>query len=177
MTRENAVSVSGLASLGISAESWGKKIEAGDLSGYVCADDGRMVGYCFGDKHTGEVLVLALLPEYEGRGIGRTLLSRVAEDLWSFGFKRLFLGCSRDPTSRSYGFYRHLGWPPTGAFDAHGNEVLELLWKDRGAHDQHWSGRAVNKLPVVVLRHASQLGRNRQYDQLSSLGLRAITSR
>ena len=126
-TRENAVSVSGLASLGITAESWSKKIEAGDLSGYVCADNGHIVGYCFGDKHTGEILVLALLPEYEGRGIGRTLLSRVAEDLWSLGFKRLFLGCSRDPSSRSYGFYRHLGWRSTGELHAHSDEVLEML--------------------------------------------------
>jgi GNAT superfamily N-acetyltransferase len=132
-TRENAVSVSGLASLGITAESWGKKIEAGDLSGHVCTDNGRIVGYCFGDKHAGEILVLALLPEYESRGIGRTLLSRVAKDLWSVGFKRLFLGCSRDPSSRSYGFYRHLGWRSTGTFDAHADEVLELFWQDTAA--------------------------------------------
>jgi GNAT superfamily N-acetyltransferase len=130
-TRENAITVSGLASIGITAESWGKRIEAGDLSGHVCAENGRIVGYCFGDKHTGEILVLALLPEYESRGIGRTLLSRVAEDLWSLGFKRLFLGCSRDPCSRSYGFYRHLGWRPTGAFDAHGDEILELSGRDK----------------------------------------------
>ena len=132
-TRENGMSVSGLASLGITVESWGKRIEVGDLSGYVCADNGRIVGYCFGDKHTGEILVLALLPKYESRGIGRTLLSRVAEDLWSLGFKRLFLGCSRDPSSRSYGFYRHLGWRSTGTFDAHADEVLELLWQNNGA--------------------------------------------
>ena len=133
LTRENAISSAGLASLGITAESWGKKIEAGGLSGHVCADNGRIVGYCFGDKHTGEILVLALLPEYESRGIGRTLLSRVAEDLWSLGFRRLFLSCSRSPSHRSYGFYRHLGWRTTGAFDAHADEVLELLWQDKGA--------------------------------------------
>jgi GNAT superfamily N-acetyltransferase len=132
-TRENAVSVSGLASLGITAESWGEKIEAGALSGHVCTDNGRLVGYCFGDRDTGEILVLALLPEYESRGIGRTLLSRVAEDLWPLGFKRLFLGCSKNPCHRSYGFYRHLGWRPTGAFDAHADEVLELLSQDKAA--------------------------------------------
>jgi GNAT superfamily N-acetyltransferase len=133
LTRENAVSVSGLASLGITAESWGKKIEAGGLSGHLCMDGDRIVGYCFGDKDTGEIVVLALLPEYESRGIGRTLLSRVVEDLWSIGFKRLFLGCSKNPSHRSYGFYRHLGWRPTGEFDAHADEVLELLCKNNGA--------------------------------------------
>lgn len=131
-TRQNAVSVSDLASFGITAESWGKRIEAGDLSGYVCTDTGRIVGYCFGDKHTGEILVLALLPEYENRGIGKTLLSRVAEDLRILGFKRLFLGCSTNPSDRSYGFYRHLGWRSTGAFDAHADEILELVWQVKG---------------------------------------------
>jgi GNAT superfamily N-acetyltransferase len=133
LTRENAVSVAGLASLGITAESWGKKIEAGGLSGHLCVDDDRIVGYCFGDKETGEIVVLALLPEYESRGIGRTLLSRAVEDLWSIGFKRLVLSCSKNPSHRSYGFYRHVGWRATGTFDAHADEVLELLWKNNGA--------------------------------------------
>ena len=144
-TRENGISVSGLASLGITVESWSKRIEADDFSGHVCADNGRIVGYCFGDKHTGEILVLALLPEYESRGIGRTLLSRVAEDLWSLGFKRLFLGCSRDPSSRSYGFYRHLGWRSTGTFDAHADEVLELLWQNKGVEAKPALERACRK--------------------------------
>ncbi|WP_175862689.1 GNAT family N-acetyltransferase [Burkholderia cepacia] len=42
------------------------------------------------------------------------------------GFTSLFLGCSTDPTSRSYGFYRHLGWTPTGTLDAAGDEILTL---------------------------------------------------
>lgn len=129
-TRENAISVSGLASIGITAESWGERIEAADLSGQVCTDNGHMIGYCFGDNHTGEILVLALLPEYESRGIGKTLLSRVEKDLWSLGFKRLFLSCSKYPCSRSYGFYRHLGWRPRGELDAHDDEILEHLWQD-----------------------------------------------
>jgi len=132
-TRENAISAAGLASLGITAESWGQKIEADGLSGQVCTDNGRIVGYCFGDKDTGEIIVLALLPAYESRGIGKTLLSRVVEDLWSIGFKRLFLGCSKNPSHRSYGFYRHLGWRPTGAFDVHADEVLELRRMDQGS--------------------------------------------
>ncbi|AOL03485.1 hypothetical protein WI95_05830 [Burkholderia contaminans] len=35
------------------------------------------------------------------------------------GFTSLFLGCSTDPASRSHGFYRHLGWTPTGSLPAH----------------------------------------------------------
>ncbi len=70
---------------------------------------------------------MALLPPHEGLGIGRELLNRVVAHLWALGHQKLFLGCSRDPTVRSYGFYRHLGWQSTGAFDDHGDELLEFV--------------------------------------------------
>ena len=134
-TRENAISAATLASLGITAGSWANDIETGRLPGYVCStDDDRIVGYCFGDKHTGEIVVLAVLPQYEGRGIGKALLLQVVEDLRSLGHRCLFLGCSSDSSHRSHGFYRHLGWKPTGSFDANDDEVLELRWQD-AAHE------------------------------------------
>jgi ribosomal protein S18 acetylase RimI-like enzyme len=126
-TRENAIRAVTLASYGITAESSAQSIETGRSSGVVCIDANRIVGYCFGDNHTGEILVLALLPAYEGRGIGKTLLSHIVTDLRKIGHQRLFLGCSRSPEHRSYGFYRHLGWKPTATADAHGDEVLELF--------------------------------------------------
>jgi GNAT superfamily N-acetyltransferase len=126
-TRENALSVAHLTSLGITVDSWGKSIEAMRVGGHVCTDHDRLIGYCFGDMLTGEILVLALLPEYEGHGMGKLLLSKVVEDLRSIGHKRLFLGASGNPCHRSYGFYRHLGWRPTGALNAHADEILELL--------------------------------------------------
>jgi GNAT superfamily N-acetyltransferase len=129
-TRENAISAATLASLGITAESWANSIETGSLPGYMCTDDDVIAGYCFGDKDTGEIVVLAVLPQYEGRGIGKTLLLRVVEYLQSLGYKRLFLGCSSDSSHRSHGFYRHLGWTPTGSFDDNDDEVLELRWQE-----------------------------------------------
>lgn len=125
MTRENAVSEARLRGLGITAQSWGEDIRSGALPGHVCSAGGKIVGYCFGSSRDGEIVVLALLPAFEGQGIGRELLSRMVRDLVSMGKTRLFLGCSRDPASRSYGFYRHLGWRSTGQFDSHGDEILE----------------------------------------------------
>ena len=127
LTRENAISAERLAALGITVESWGEGIRSQELSGYVCLVDHEMVGYCFGSSTTGEVVVLALLPSYEGQGVGREVLNRVVAHLWALGHQKLFLGCSADPSVRSYGFYRHLGWRGTGALDDHGDEVLELL--------------------------------------------------
>ncbi len=135
-TRENAISAATLASLGITAESWADDIETGRLPGDVCIDNDRIVGYCFGYKHTGEVVVLAVLPRYEGRGIGKALLLQVVEELLSLGYRRLFLGCSSDSSHRSHGFYRHLGWRPTGLFDVNEDEVLELQWHDAAPNVQ-----------------------------------------
>lgn len=84
LTRENAISVSRLASLSITAESWADDIRSGELPGFICTVE-------------------------------------------ALGHKRLFLGCSCDPSARSYGFYRHLGWQSTGQMDRHGDEVLELV--------------------------------------------------
>lgn len=126
-TRQNAVSAERLAAAGITVESWANDVAAGSLPGFVCIDDESIAGYCFGDRASGEVVVLALLPAYEARGIGRHLLGLVVGLLADAGHERLFLGCSADPATRSHGFYRHLGWVSTGTFDSAGDEILEFF--------------------------------------------------
>ena len=128
-TRENAIPPERLAEVGITAESWAQMMRSGSLPGHVCHRDGQLAGYCFGERDTGEIVVLALLPDIEGLGIGKTLLALVMADLRAQGHARLFLGCSDDPASRSYGFYRHLGWTATGETDKYGDEVLEFIFK------------------------------------------------
>jgi GNAT superfamily N-acetyltransferase len=63
-----------------------------------------------GDRSTGELLVLALLPQYEGRGIGGNLIQCVENWLARSGCKRAWLTTGLDQNLRAYGFYRHLGW-------------------------------------------------------------------
>lgn len=126
-TRENAVPEDRLRAAGITAASWAEDIRSGVLPGWVARDAaGAMAGYAFGDVRSGEVVVLALLPAFEGQGLGRRLLALVVDALHARGHDRLFLGCSPDPAVRSWGFYRHLGWRSTGRLDPHGDEVLEL---------------------------------------------------
>lgn len=127
LTRDNAIPDDLLASVGITAESWAKDIQDGASPGFVCTAADEMAGYCFGSAKTGEVLVLAMHPNYEDRGIGKELLRLVVEYLQAQGHDRPFLACSPDPSVRSYGFYRHLGWSSTGSFDDNGDEVLEYL--------------------------------------------------
>lgn len=126
-TRQNAVSVQRLAAAGITAGSWAGDVASGVLPGFVCIDDGSIVGYCFGDRRSGEVVVLALLPSHEFRGIGRRLLAMMVDALVDAGHRRLVLGCSPDAATRSHGFYRHLGWVSTGTLDANGDEILEMF--------------------------------------------------
>ena len=126
LTRENAISEQRLHALGITVDTWSADIASGKLPGFICVAEQQMVGYCFGALDTGEIIVLALLPPCEGQGVGKELLKRVVALLKAHGHKRLFLGCAPDPSVRSYGFYRHLGWRSTGRMDDHGDEILEL---------------------------------------------------
>lgn len=126
LTRENAFSEEELRALGITNDSWSAGIRDGSCPGFVGFMGSQMIGYCFGDRDTGEIVVLAVLPAYENQGIGKTLLGLMIETLERQGLNRLFLACSSDPNVRSYSFYRHLGWKPTGSWDASGDEILEL---------------------------------------------------
>jgi len=127
-TRENAVSETRLNELGITQESWAQSVQNGELPGVVAEVDGQIIGYCFGDGKSGEIVVLALLPEFEGLGAGKELLNRIIEILRGIGHQRLFLGCSSNPAARSYGFYRHLGWSSTRQTDKYGDEMLEYFF-------------------------------------------------
>ncbi|MEM1256404.1 MAG: GNAT family N-acetyltransferase [Cyanobacteria bacterium P01_H01_bin.21] len=84
------------------------------VCGWLCEDSGVVVGFSMGDRSNGEVQVVAVFPEYEGNGIGKTLLSQVQNWLYSAGYREIWLGTNPDPTLRAYGFYRKLGWQATG---------------------------------------------------------------
>ena len=126
-TSENAWSIEQLNEVGITHDMWSDGIKNDDIPGYVCLANNRIVGYCFADRESGEICVVAILPEYENLGIGKRLLQKIIYDFKGYGFKKLFLGCSADKSSRSYGFYRHLGWKFTGEMDSNNDEILELI--------------------------------------------------
>lgn len=127
LTRENAVSAERLAELGITQASWAAQVSDGSLPGWI-AEQGQILGYCFADVQSGEIVVLALLPQAEGQGIGQQLIQRAMQALRQHGHQRLFLACSRNPAVRSYGFYRHLGWRSTGELSGQHDEILEYLY-------------------------------------------------
>lgn len=125
-TRQNSFSEEALAALGITLQTWEQGIREATSPGFVCLQSEALVGMCFFDSKSGEILVVAIHPEHEGCGIGKVLLEMALEALKALGHTRSLLGCNADPASRSHGFYRHLGWKPTGETDTLGDEVLEL---------------------------------------------------
>ena len=125
-TRDNPLTPDYLASLGVTTESWGPLVDSGQSVGFVAEKKTQLVGFCFADTRSGEVTVLALLPEFEGLGAGRSLLHLTTQILFSSGREEVWLKASPDPQTRAYGFYRHLGWRWSGATDEIGDQVLLL---------------------------------------------------
>ena len=123
-TRENPISKEQLADLGITPEAIARDVASGRIKGWICSHASDLVGFCNGDGETGEVLVLAVLPEYECRGIGRNLLAHVVEWLRSVGFNTLWLAASSSSGTRAHGFYRSLGGRPNGEIDKNGDEIF-----------------------------------------------------
>jgi len=109
-TRENALSLEELAGFGITEESVRGMLEADSHRGWLWEEAGRIVGFAMGNRENGEMWVIALLPAFEGRGIGAQLITRVEDWLWSEGWSEIWLTTDIDPALRAYGFYRKQGW-------------------------------------------------------------------
>lgn len=123
-TRDNPLSAEHLASSGVTPESWSSLMDSQQIHGFVAEGPADMVGFCFGDQRSGEVLVLAVLPDFEGEGIGRKLLDLTTETLFSYGRRELWLAASPSPDVRAHGFYRRLGWTWRGETDDIGDQIL-----------------------------------------------------
>ena len=101
MTRDNPVPAEILKEFGVTEEAWRPLIGDKSIVGVVAESKNEVIGFCSGDVTTGEVMVLALLPEYEGQGFGRSMLKLVTNKLFSFGLDKLWLAASPDPDRKS----------------------------------------------------------------------------
>jgi GNAT superfamily N-acetyltransferase len=121
-TRENRLSREELALRGITEDAVRARL-ARSFRGWLCECDGRVVGFAMGDGGAGELEVVAVLPEYEGRGIGTRLLELVETWLRSLGWPELWLFTDPDPALRAYAFYTRRGWTDAGLEG--GNRVMK----------------------------------------------------
>ncbi len=99
-----------MKSRGITHDSVKEILESGSHRGWLCEMDENIVGFAMGDRKNGEIWVVAVLKEYEGKGIGRKLMNLVENWLCNEGWSEIWLTTDPDETTRATGFYRHLGW-------------------------------------------------------------------
>jgi len=108
-TRENRITLEQLAHIGITPQSVAEGIDD-TLKGWLYEESGRVKGFAMGNRATGEMMVIALLPEIEGRGIGAQLLGNVESWLRESGCVETWLTTEVDSSLRAYGFYLHCNW-------------------------------------------------------------------
>jgi len=109
---ENPFSVAALAAIGITPQSVTAAL-GHSLDGYLCESAGRVVGFAMADRKTGELSVIAVLPECEKRGIGRELLRLTEQLLWDAGYTSIWLWTGTDRGTRALRLYQSAGWVET----------------------------------------------------------------
>ena len=107
--KENLLRMEDLKKLGITPESVAERLRSSN-KGYIWEEDGRGVGFAISDKSNAEMWVIAVRPEYEGRGIGGKLLEAVEQVLWDEGHKEIWLLTSVPIHLKAYSFYKKHGW-------------------------------------------------------------------
>ena len=123
LVRENPFSFENLVKAGITEESVARML--GDThQGWVCQADGQIVGFSMGNKANREFWVVAVLPEYEGQGIGKRLTISAQDWLWASGCTEIWLWTSPDQSTRAYSLYKKLGWVDCGIRD--GQRIMKL---------------------------------------------------
>jgi ribosomal protein S18 acetylase RimI-like enzyme len=98
--------------------------------GWVCEENGKVVGFAIGDLEKHNIWALFVQPEYEGQGIGRDLLISLLD--WYYGETRETIWLSTAPDTRAADFYRSFGFKETGKLP-NGELKFELTADDWGA--------------------------------------------
>lgn len=94
--------------------------------GWVCECEDEVVGFAMGDSAEHELTVLAVLPHYEGNGIGKRLLTEVESWLFSLGGDEIWLVTAPNSSLRAYGLYVSQGWIPTGEILGEDEKFVKL---------------------------------------------------
>lgn len=106
--QENHLSHDQLTEMGITPEAIGQAILEAPCA-WVAEVDGVPVGFSMADVEEGCVFAAFVLPEFEGLGLGRSLMERAEAFLFQH-HQTIWLETAE--ASRANGFYRNLGWRP-----------------------------------------------------------------
>lgn len=106
--RENHLSQDQLTEIGVTPEAISQAISESPCA-WVAEVSGVPVGFSMVDIEKGCVFAVFVLPEFEGNGLGRSLMHK-AESFLFQRHQKIWLETAE--ASRASGFYRHLGWQP-----------------------------------------------------------------
>ena len=94
--------------------------------GFVCEIDDKIVGFSIVNFVENNVWALFLLPDFEGKRIGKKLHQLMLDEYFSKTKETIWL--STEANSRAEIFYKKQGWKNAGF---HGNEVkFEMSFED-----------------------------------------------
>jgi GNAT superfamily N-acetyltransferase len=80
--------------------------------GWVCEEDHTIIGFAIADLKDHNIWALFIHPQFEGRGIGKTLHGLMMDWYFSQTDQMVWLGTA--PHTRAEKFYQHQGWKPAG---------------------------------------------------------------
>jgi GNAT superfamily N-acetyltransferase len=97
--------------------------------GWVCVVNNVVVGFSIADLVENNIWALFILPEYEGKGIGKQLHQLMLD--WYFTQTKVKVWLGTEPKTRAENFYKKAGWEVVGM---HGNdetkfEMTATKWK------------------------------------------------
>ena len=82
--------------------------------GWVCEIDGTIVGFAIADLKENNIWALFVDPEFDKRGIGRTLHNMMLD--WYFTQTKDTLWLGTAPGTRAETFYHKSGWKEVGMY-------------------------------------------------------------
>lgn len=115
--RENLQTRVELAELGITSNSVMEMIESGDYVSFIARCDDVDAGFTMAKISERYIFACFVRPSFEGRGIGRLLMTITECELLKRGIDTAWLTTEADYSFRAVGFYRALGWTEARRLD------------------------------------------------------------
>jgi len=110
----------------------------------VCESDNKLVGFAYAARHRERAAYkysaessIYIVPEYQSRGIGKALYTKLFELLHYRSIKMVYAGITL-PNEKSVGLHKALGFREAGVFHNVGYKFgkwLDVLWLEKPLKD------------------------------------------
>ncbi len=122
--------------------------------GWVCEVDGTIVGFAIADLIDNNIWALFVHPDYEGKGIGKTLHHIMLN--WYFKQHKDNVWLSTGTDTKAEKFYRKYGWKETGLY---GKTEIKFEMKK-----EDWNSNGNKPVDITVRKQLLQSEQNANKD-------------